>query len=34
MNWEAEREMRRDVEQNSEFYEALAAAPEDDEGHA
>ena len=24
MNWEAEREMARDVEENAEMYEALA----------
>ena len=24
MNWESERDMKRDVEENSEFYTALA----------
>jgi hypothetical protein len=31
MNWEAERDMARDVRENKELYEALAASPEDDE---
>jgi len=31
MNWEAERDMARDVERNRELYEACAASPEDDE---
>ncbi len=31
MNWDAEREMSRDVKENKELYEAFAASPEDDE---
>jgi hypothetical protein len=31
MNWESERDMAKDVEENKELYEALAATPEDEE---
>jgi len=30
MNWEAEREMARDVEENAELYDALADDPDDE----
>jgi len=30
MNWDAEKDMARDVEQNSELYEAMAASPNDE----
>lgn len=31
MNWESEREMRQDVEDNRELYDALADEPDDSE---
>ncbi len=31
MNWESEREMRRDVEENRELYDALADEPDEPE---
>ena len=31
MNWEAERRMARDVQENRELYAALADEPEDSE---
>ena len=31
MNWESEREMRRDVEENRELYDALADKPDESE---
>ena len=31
LNWDAERDMARDVESNPELYEALAASADDDE---
>lgn len=31
MNWEAERRMARDVEENEELYAALADEPDDSE---
>jgi hypothetical protein len=30
MDWEAEREMARDVRENQELYEAFAATPDGD----
>ena len=30
VNWEAQRNMDRDVEENSEFYEALADGADDE----
>ena len=30
MNWEAEREMARDVQENEDLYQAFAATPDDD----
>lgn len=30
VNWEAQREMDRDVEENAELYQALADDPEDE----
>lgn len=30
VNWEAQREMDRDVEENEELYQALADDPEDE----
>ena len=29
MNWEAQKDMDRDMEENPELYEALAAEPEE-----
>lgn len=31
MNWDSERDMARDVEENPELYEALADGGDDDE---
>ncbi len=31
MNWDAERDMARDVEENKNLYAVLADEPEDDE---
>ncbi len=31
VNWEAEKQMAQDVEENHELYAALADEPEDDE---
>jgi len=31
MNWDAERDMAQDVEENPELYEALAGGGDDDE---
>ena len=31
MNWDSEREMAKDVEENEELYEALADGGDDDE---
>jgi hypothetical protein len=31
MNWESERDMKRDVEENRDLYEALADESEDDD---
>ena len=31
MNWEAERDMARDVEENKDLYEVLADESDDDE---
>jgi hypothetical protein len=31
VNWDAERRMARDVEENKELYEALADSPADEE---
>lgn len=30
MNWDSEREMARDVEENEELYEALADEPDEE----
>lgn len=30
MNWEAEEDMDRDLEENGELYKALAASPDDE----
>ena len=34
MNWESEKDMARDVEENKELYEALADADEDSDTDA
>jgi len=30
VNWEAEKDMARDVEENKELYKAFAASPDDE----